>query len=116
MSVRNRKHGYRHGNSKNRIHKGCHEKNKYACNIPICINALGIDNSGIAHSFDNVLESMDYFRKIVKKKRKLMEDTIVMAVGLGKCDKLYKGTNYRMKLCLINFILGVCIVIYTFVK
>ena len=95
MSVRDSAKHHRHRANK------CNEKNNYACSIPICVNAFSIQTNGIANSFKSALDAMDFFRKVLKNKRKLMEDTLVIAVGLGKCDQLYKGDIHDTELILL---------------
>ena len=77
----------------NRCHDGSMRKwlDSPLCKEPICINAFGIKDSALANSFDNVIMAMDTLTKIGMLKRTLLEKTIVMAVGLGHCDTLYKG-------------------------
>ena len=65
------------------------------------MNAFSIQTNGIANSFKSALDAMDFFRKVLKNKRKLMEDTLVIAVGLGKCDQLYKGDIHDTELILL---------------
>ena len=66
------------------------------CNVPICINAFHVAEDGIANSFENVMQAMAWFRYLGQKEsfgEKLLKQTLVIAVGLGKCDGLYKGKN-----------------------
>ena len=66
----------------------------------MCINALALGESAIANSFENVMTAMEWFRSIGKSKPELLETLLVIAVGLGQCDTLYKGNN--MKMTLVN--------------
>ena len=61
------------------------------CKSPVCINALGIGDSAIANSFENIMTAMAWFNSIGRVKRKLLQSLLVIAVGLGECDTLYKG-------------------------
>ena len=68
-------------------------KNDPVCDVPICINAFHVGENGIANSFDNVMSAMAWFAKLRQNEagEKLLRKTLVIAVGLGKCDQLYKG-------------------------
>ena len=65
------------------------------CNVPICINAFHVGEHGIANSFENVMSAMAWFKLLGQKEagEKLLRQTVVIAVGLGKCDQLYKGKS-----------------------
>ena len=65
------------------------------CNVPICINAFHVGEHGIANSFENVMSAMAWFKLLGQKEagEKLLRQTLVIAVGLGKCNQLYKGNS-----------------------
>ena len=68
-------------------------KDHPVCNVPICINAFHSGENAIANSFENVMSAMAWFKLLGQKEagEKLLRQTLVIAVGLGKCDELYKG-------------------------
>ena len=85
----------------NTLHNPCqdHHMHNYkehpVCNVPICINAFHVGEHGIANSFENVMSAMAWFKLLGQKEagEKLLKQTVVIAVGLGKCDQLYKGKS-----------------------
>ena len=88
-------------NSGNNLHNPCQDHHMHnfkehpVCNVPICINAFHVGEHGIANSFENVMSAMAWFKLLGQKEagEKLLRQTIVIAVGLGKCDQLYKGKS-----------------------
>ena len=76
-------------------------ENSPICKSPVCINALGVGDSAVANSFENVMTAMEWFNSIGRVKRDLLESLLVIAVGLGECDTLYKGDI--MKIALVKF-------------
>ena len=92
------------------------------CNVPICINAFHVGEHGIANSFENVMSAMAWFKLLGQKEagEKLLKQTVVIAVGLGKCDQLYKGKSVMVMVsCLWIFkvlikIFNIILQYYTF--